>query len=125
MQQVDSGLAQQAGVPQPDSTWDRHNYEAMLPGFGGSDSMDWRALVDTLMEKGFNGPFEIENEAKLSKATGNPGAIEQGYRATILFLAPMLWPLTEKGYQFEAGQQKPLRQLTSKDIPVMTMDELG
>ena len=124
VQQVDAVLAQKAGVPQPASEWDRHNYEAMLPGFGGSDSMDWRAFVDTLMEKGYDGPFEIENEAKLSKATGNLGATEQGYRATILFLAPMLWPLTNEGYQFGGGQQKPLRQLATKDTPVVTMNQL-
>ena len=124
VQQVDLALAQKAGVPQSDSPWDRHHYEAMLPGFGGSDSMDWRAFVDTLMEKGFHGPFEIENEAKLSKAAGNSGAIEQGYRASILFLAPMLWPLTEEGYQFDGDRQKPLRQLVAKDIPVVTIDDL-
>lgn len=123
-QQVDSTLAQRAGIPQPASEWDRHNYEAMLPGFGGSDSMDWRTFVDTLMDTGFEGPFEIENEAKLSKATGNAGAIEQGYRATILFLAPMLWPLTNQGYQFNAGSLKPLRLLTTKDIPMTTVDQL-
>ena len=123
-QQVDASLAQQADVPQADSEWDRHNYEAMLPGFGGSDSMDWRAFVDILMEKGFDGPFEIENEAKLSKATGNEGAIMQGYRATILFLAPMLWPLTNEGYQFDTSRQKPLQQVATKDIPVVTMDQL-
>lgn len=123
-QQVDASLAQKAGVPQADSEWDRHNYEAMLPGFGGSDSMDWRAFVDVLMEKGFDGPFEIENEARLSKATGNEGAIMQGNRATILFLAPMLWLLTDEGYQFDTSRQKPLRHIAKKDIPVVTMDQL-
>ena len=123
-QLVDATLARQAGVPQADSEWDRHNYEAMLPGFGGSDSMDWRAFVDTLMAKGFDGPFEIENEAKLSKATGNQGAIMQGYRATILFLAPMLWPLTEEGYQFDASHQRPLRAVATQDIPPVTIDQL-
>ena len=124
VQQVDPALAQQAGVPQPAHEWDRHNYEAMLPGFGGSDSMDWRAFVDTVIGRGFRGPFEIENEALLSKATGNQGAIEQGYRATILFLAPMLWPLGNEGYQFNARDQEPLRHLTTKDIPEVTIDQL-
>jgi hypothetical protein len=64
-------LARQAGVPIPSNSWDRHNYEAMMPGFGGSDSMDWRAFVDTLKEKGFTGAFEMENEANNSKGTGN------------------------------------------------------
>lgn len=123
-QQVDAALAERAGVPQPSSAWDRHNYEAMLPGFGGSDSMDWRAFVETLLAKGFAGPFEIENEAKLSKATGNDAALDQGHRAAILFLAPMLWPLTNKGYQFDAGHQPPLRAAATNDIPVVTIKEL-
>ena len=125
MQQVDPTLAQQAGISQPTSEWDRHNYEAMLPGFGGSDSMDWRAFVEVLMEKGFEGPFEIENEASLSKATGNMGAILQGYQATILFLSPMLWPLTDQGYQFDPSNQPPLRQVATQDIPTVTMDQLA
>ncbi len=125
VQQVDGALAQRAGVPQTNSAWDRHNYEAMLPGFGGSDSMDWRAFVDTLLTKGFNGLFEIENEAKLSKGTGRDGAIDQGHRAAVLFLAPMLWPLTNEGYQFDARDQPPLRSGTAKDVPVVTMKELA
>ncbi len=125
VQQVDTALAEKAGVPQSASPWDRHNYEAMLPGFGGSDSLDWRAFVDVLKEKGFAGPFEIENEAVNSKATGNMGAILQGYQATILFLSPMLWPLSEQGYQYDRSQWKPLQQLGRKEIPVVTMDALG
>ncbi|MBW3546436.1 MAG: sugar phosphate isomerase/epimerase, partial [Bacteroidetes bacterium] len=89
MQQVNDMLAKRAGVPQPTNEWDRHNYEAMLPGFGGSDSMDWRSFLNTLREKGFTGPFEIENEAALSKGTGNMGAIVQGFKAATLNLAPL------------------------------------
>ncbi|MEQ9438228.1 MAG: sugar phosphate isomerase/epimerase [Cyclobacteriaceae bacterium] len=124
MQRISKSLAQQADIPQPASEWDRHNYEAMLPGFGGSDSMDWRAFVDILKERGFGGPFEIENEAALSKATGNMGATEQGYRASILFLAPMLWPLNEQGYQFSRDTWKPLQPTVNQDVPVITMDAL-
>ncbi len=124
MQKVDNTWAEKTGIPQPAHEWDRHHYEAMLPGYGGSDSMDWRAFVDTLKEQGFSGPFEIENEAANSKATGNMGAILQGYRATILFLAPMLWPLTEEGYQHSRSNWKPLVQGPAKDIPVMTMEQL-
>lgn len=124
-QQVDAALAEKAGVPLPVNEWDRHNYEAMLPGFGGSDSMDWRAFVDIIKEKGFSGPFEIENEAALSKATGNMGAILQGYRATIMFLAPMLWPLTEQGYQYDRNHYKPLKEVTIKDIPEVKIKDLG
>lgn len=123
-QQVDQSLAEKAGVPFPAHEWDRHNYEAMLPGFGGSDSMDWRAFVDTLKAQSYTGPFEIENEAANSKATGNMGAVMQGYEATRLFLAPMLWPLTEQGYQHSKSNWQPLQQVASQDIPVTTMDQL-
>ncbi len=57
VQQVDADLAERAGVPTTANPWDRHHYEAMLPGFGGSDSMDWRAFVEALLAKGFDGPF--------------------------------------------------------------------
>jgi sugar phosphate isomerase/epimerase len=122
MQLVDAALAMKAGVDIPQNDWDRHHYEAMLPGFGGSDSMDWRAFVDTLNEKGFKGPYEIENEAKNSKATDNSAAIVQGYQAAISFLSPMLWSLTEKGYQFKKGDQ--LEHLNRSNISETTVDEL-
>ena len=94
MQSVDQALAQKAGVPIPAHDWDRHNYEAMMPGFGGSDSMDWRAFVAELRARGFDGPFAMENEAALSKATSNDGATTQRSQARSIFLAPLLWPLT-------------------------------
>lgn len=123
MQLVDAGLAKRAGVAVPANEWDRHHYEAMLPGFGGSDSMDWRAFVDRLIERGFNGPFEIENEAKNSKDTGNLAATVQGYEATIKFLAPMVWGLQENvGYTYFNGS--PLTTPMSRDIPVTTIDKL-
>jgi hypothetical protein len=125
VQQVDQDLAQKAGVPLPEHEWDRHNYEAMLPGFGGSDSMDWRAFVDILKEKGFDGPFEIENEAALSKATGNLAATLQGYQATIMFLAPMLWPLTDEGYHYNRKSDQPLKHIAQKDIPEVKMEDLA
>ncbi|RDV16956.1 sugar phosphate isomerase/epimerase [Pontibacter diazotrophicus] len=125
MQLVDTDLAKRAGVPTCSNEWDRHNYEAMLPGFGGSDSMDWRAFVNTLKEQNFTGPFEIENEAALSKGTGNMGAIMQGFKATTLNLAPMLWELTEAGYQYNVKDFRELKQVASKDIPVVTMEELS
>ncbi len=124
MQTVDAGLAQQAHIPIPAHDWDRHNYEAMLPGFGGSDSMDWRSFVDVLKEKGFSGPFEMENEAHNSKGTGNQEATVQGFKASVLFLAPMLWPLGDAGYQYDRSQYKPLQEVIAKDIPVVTMDQL-
>lgn len=123
MQLVDAGLAKKAGVAIPANDWDRHHYEAMLPGFGGSDSMDWRAFVDKLTEKGFDGPYEIENEARNSKDTGNLAAIIQGYRAAVNFLAPMLWELQENvGYTYLNGS--PLMQPAVRDIPVTTIDKL-
>ncbi len=124
MQQVERELANRAAVPVPANEWDRHNYEAMLPGFGGSDSMDWRAFADTLKQKGFKGPFEIENEAALSKGTGNMAAIVQGMKATTLYLAPMLWSLGPDGYQYNTAGFQELKQLTVKDIPPVTMKDL-
>lgn len=125
MQSVDNTLAAKAEVPIPAHEWDRHHFEAMLPGFGGSDSMDWRAFVDVLHEEGFSGPFEMENEALNSKATGNMSAIEQGFQATVMFLSPMLWPLGESGYRYNQQQYEPLNEVVQKDIPVVTMDQLS
>ena len=125
MQAVDADLAEKAAVPVPAHDWDRHHYEAMLPGFGGSDSMDWRAFVDVLKEKNYTGPFEIENEARNSKDTGNLEAITQGFKGAIYSLMPMLWPLTEIGYQFNKHNTTPLTEVCQKEIPVVTMKDLG
>lgn len=122
MQRVDASLAAKADVAIPQNDWDRHHYEAMLPGFGGSDSMDWRAFVDALNEKGFVGPYEIENEAKNSKNTENLAAIVQGYQAAISFLSPMIWDLSEKGYQYSKNEE--LKITKARDIPEVTMDRL-
>jgi len=124
MQLVDADLAEQAGVDVPKNDWDRHHYEAMLPGFGGSDSMDWRAFVDLLSDRGFAGPYEIENEARISKDTGSFAAIVQGFQAAAAFLAPMLWDLDPKeGYQHRTSDS--LFQPGLSDVPVMTMDRLS
>lgn len=123
MQQVDASLAAVTGISQPQNDWDRHHYEAMLPGFGGTDHMDWRAFVDKLRDKGFTGPFEIENEAKNSKDTGNLAATIQGYEAAVRFLSPMLWNLGNEGYRYQKGE--PLTEPKErKDIPVKTIDDL-
>ena len=124
MQQVNEDLAQQAGIPIPKNEWDRHNYEATLPGFGVGDSMDWRKFIDTLKEKGFSGPFEIENEAGLSKGTGNINAIVQGMKATVLNLSPLLWPLTEAGYAYDHGNSAELKDPNRADIPIVSIEEL-
>jgi sugar phosphate isomerase/epimerase len=123
-QLVNSQLAEKAGISTTSNDWDRHNYEATLPGFGVGDSMDWRKFIDTLKEKGFSGPFEIENEAGLSKGTGNMGAIVQGFKATVLNLAPLLWPLTGNGYAYNQSLGKELIDLGRKGIPSVTMDQL-
>lgn len=123
MQHVDAELAKQANVAIPGHDWDRHHYEAMLPGFGGSDSMDWRGFVDLLQERGFKGPFEIENEAKNSKDTGDFSATVQGFTTCLNFLAPMLWDLeAEVGYAYKKSE--PLKDTNVKDVPVITMDDL-
>ena len=122
MQHVDASLAERAGVAIPQNDWDRHHYTAMLPGFGGTDDMDWNAFVEVLHQRGFQGPFEIENEAKNSKDTHNLAAINQGAKACISFLSPLLWSLTDQGYAYTA--QQPLQEVHRKDIPVETMDRL-
>ncbi|GHB41108.1 sugar phosphate isomerase/epimerase family protein [Mongoliitalea lutea] len=125
MQRVNPDLAAQAGVPISTNPWDRHHYEATLPGFGLGDHLDWRAFVELLQQKGFTGPFEIENEAKLSKQTGNMGAIMQGIKAAVNNLAPLLYPLTEAGFVYPKSMVEPLKDVQRKDIPVVTMEELG
>ncbi|GEM67322.1 hypothetical protein SMI01S_09280 [Sphingobacterium mizutaii NBRC 14946 = DSM 11724] len=122
MQHVNADLAQLAGVSVPQSDWDRHHYTAMLPGFGGTDDMDWNSFVETLHDRGFSGPFEIENEAKNSKDTHNLAAINQGAKACISFLSPLLWKLDSQGYEFT--EQKALKLVSREDIPVKSMGDL-
>jgi sugar phosphate isomerase/epimerase len=124
MQLVDGSLAKKAGVPTCQHEWDRHPYEATLPGFGVGDSMDWRAFIHILKEREFEGPFEMENEAVLSKGTGKMGAIVQGFKATVMNLSPLLWPLTEEGYAYDRKEVRELKEVTTKDIPVVSMEEL-
>ena len=125
MQLVNDALAKQAGIPTCNNDWDRHHYEATLPGFGTGDSMDWRQFINTLHEQKFSGPFEIENEAGLSKGTGNMAAIVQGFKATVLNLSPLLWELTDNGYIYNRSGLKELKPMSRKDIPVATMDSIS
>ena len=113
MQNVDKALAKKAGVPLAAHEWDRLNYEPRLPGFGGSDSCDWTKFLETLMAKGYGNPFVIENEGCNSSHTGNMGATLQGFRATILNTAPVVWPLGPNGYEFDKSALKPM---TAPDI---------
>jgi sugar phosphate isomerase/epimerase len=123
-QYVNPELAEKAGVPTVEHDWDRHPYEAMLPGFGGYDSMDWREFLTTLMETGFDKPFVIENEAVNSSHTGNIGAIMQGFQAASLCLTPVVWPLKENdGYVYHDCRPH-YNSESIKDIPVITMKEL-
>ena len=124
-QSVDAALAKKAGVPLPGNEWDRLSYEPRLPGFGGSDSCDWTKFLETLMAKGFKNPFVIENEGCNSSHTGNMGATMQGFRATILNTAPVIWPLGPNGYTFDKSALKPMAVTRTKDLPVMTMDKLS
>ncbi len=126
MQTVRPELAKAAGVPIPANEWDRHHYEPMLPGFGGCDSMDWRAFLETLMARGFDGPFVIENEGANSAHTGNLAATIQGFKAAVLCLAPIVWPLDpQAGYHCDASRWPALSQPTTADIPVKTMADLA
>ena len=125
MQQVDAKLAKKAGVPQPANEWDRHHYEPRLPGFGGSDSMDWARFLEVLNEKKYAFPFVIENEGCNSSHTGDMGATMQGFAATVLNTAPMVWPLVPgKGYFFDTAKLPAMKETAKKDLPVVTMDQL-
>ena len=124
-QMVDPKLAKAAGVPLPGHEWDRLNYEPRLPGFGGSDSLDWTRFLENLMAKGYKYPFVIENEGCNSSHTGNMGATLQGFRATILNTAPVVWPLGKDGYAFDKSALKPMEVTRTADLPVVTMKDLG
>lgn len=124
-QTVAADLAKKAGVPLPANEWDRMSYEPRLPGFGGSDSCDWTKFLETLMAKGYANPFVIENEGFNSSHTGNMGATLQGFKATILNVAPVVWPLGAEGYAYDKAAIKPMKTTLTKDIPVVTMDKLS
>lgn len=125
MQQVKPDWANAVGIHTSQNPWDRHQYEATLPGFGLGDSMDWRGFVGILKEKGFEGPFEIENEAVLSKQTGKMGAIIQGCKAAVQNLAPLLWELGDAGWTYPQTAYQPLLDVNPKEIPLMTMASLA
>jgi sugar phosphate isomerase/epimerase len=123
IQNINSELAKKAGVPVAAHEWDRLNYEPRLPGFGGSDSCDWAKFLENLMEKGYKNPFVIENEGSNSSHTGNIGATMQGFKATILNTAPVIWPLGDNGYEFDKKSLKPM--VNPKINPkVVTMKDL-
>ena len=127
-QRVSAALERKAGLPELASdekggNWDRMNYEPRLPGFGGSDSCDWTKFLETLMAKGFKYPFVIENEGCNSSHTGNMGATLQGFRATILNTAPVVWPLGANGYEFDKTALKPMTT-TGVNPKVVTMADL-
>ena len=122
-QSVNAALAKKAGVPLPGNEWDRLSYEPRLPGFGGSDSCDWTKFLETLMAKGFRNPFVIENEGCNSSHTGNMGATRQGFRATILNTAPVVWPLGPNGYAFDKSALKPMT-IPSINPKVVTIKDL-
>lgn len=124
MQQIRKEWADKLGIPSSTNSWDRHHYEATLPGFGLGDSMDWRAFVNILKEKGFTGPFEIENEAVLSKQTGKMGAIVQGCKAAVQNLAPLLWELGDEGWQYPVDEYKPLKEVQVSSSKEVTIDQL-
>ena len=128
-QRVNAALERKAGLPElvPDEkggNWDRLNYEPRLPGFCGRDSCDWTKFLETLMAKGYGNPFVIENEGCNSSHTGNMGATLQGFRATILNTAPVVWPLGPNGYEFDKSA---LRPMTIPDVypKVVTMADLA
>jgi sugar phosphate isomerase/epimerase len=125
MQEIRAEWAEKLNLASSKNPWDRHHYEATLPGFGLGDSMDWRAFVNVLKEKGFSGPFEIENEAVLSKQTGKMGAIVQGCKAAVQNLAPLLWELSDEGWTYPSQEYVPLKEVNRVDVPLVTMDSIS
>ena len=123
-QSVNAALAKKAGVPLPGGEWDRLSYEPRLPGFGGNDSCDWTKFLENLMAKGYAHPFVIENEGVNSSHTGNMGATLQGFRATVLNTAPVVWPLGPDGYAFDTRALKPMTNPGIDPKPV-TMKDLA
>ena len=76
------------------------------------------------MAKGYANPFVIENEGCNSSHTGNMGATLQGFRATILNTAPVVWPLGPDGYAFDKSALRPM--VDPKVNPkVVTMSDLS
>jgi sugar phosphate isomerase/epimerase len=124
MQRVPKEWSDKLGITSSKNEWDRHHYEATLPGFGLGDSMDWRAFVNILKEKKFTGPFEIENEAVLSKQTGNLAAIVQGCKAAVQNLAPLLYELNVTGWTYPDSEYQPLQNVNREEIPLVKMDSL-
>ena len=123
-QAVSEDLARAAGVPVAEHEWDRFSYEPMVPGFGGSDSMDWRAFVSCLMDRKFEGVFSIENEGANSRGTGLDSAAEQGFSACLGFMKPMIWPLdSEKGYDY--GKVEALKEPRAVELPLVDISELS
>ncbi len=123
-QVVSESLASAAGVPLLQHDWDRFSYEPMVPGFGGSDSMDWRTFVETLNDLGYCKPFSIENEGANSRGTHNIMATHQGLQSAMYHIMPMIWPLAEKGYCYDISEVEPFPIKLSKDIPLVTIDNL-
>lgn len=122
-QAVPERLAAAAGVPIPAHDWDRFSYEPMVPGFGGSDSMDWRRFIEYLMERGYDGPLSIENEGANSRGTGSHEAVLQGFEACLGFVKPLIWSLdSAKGYSFSGS--KDLSIPANKRLPSVTMKDL-
>ncbi|MDC7240993.1 MAG: sugar phosphate isomerase/epimerase, partial [Spirochaetales bacterium] len=87
-------------------------------------SMDWRAFVSCLMEKGFEGAFSIENEGANSRGTGIDSATEQGFAACLGFMKPMIWPLDrERGYVY--GEVEALKEPSAGELPLVDISNLS
>jgi hypothetical protein len=53
------------------------------------------------------------------------GATLQGFRATILNTAPVVWSLGSNGYAFDASSLKPMRLTLNRDVPVVSMADIS
>ncbi|PIN68063.1 hypothetical protein COV94_06180 [Candidatus Woesearchaeota archaeon CG11_big_fil_rev_8_21_14_0_20_57_5] len=94
--------------------WDVYGGRPTLIGFGGGGDMDWTEYLRggaTLLARGDGSykPVIVENEDVWSKQTGNPAATWQANHAAHLNLAPLCYPLTDQGYQFNHTQRQVLQ----------------
>lgn len=53
------------------------------------------------------------------------GAIVQGCKAAVQNLAPLLWELTDEGWTYPVSEYHELQDLSKKDIPMVTMDDIS
>ena len=114
--------ANKAGVPIPANEWDRHHYEPMLPGFRRQRQHGLARIPGDALWTGDSRAVCDRKRGRQFGPHGQPAATVQGFRAAVLCLAPIVWPLIDEvGYQYDQSNHEPLKHTQPKDIPVVTM----